>query len=61
MADIVDDASILAEAHLKYALAKRKPVEPRRGTCLWCLEPCKGVYCSPDCRDDHHQWLRRQS
>ena len=61
MADIADEAFHITDTHLACALAMRKPVEPRRGACLWCLEPCKGAYCDSGCRDDHHQWLRRQN
>ena len=61
MADLMDDADKITEAHLRYSLTMRKPVPEKRGTCLWCIEPCAGAYCSSDCRDDHQQYLRRQS
>ena len=61
MADFADIASDLEEVHNRCAAQVRKPIEPRSGSCLWCDDRCSGAYCSPECRDDHSQWKRRQN
>jgi len=48
-----DDATLREEQDREIALKFRKPQLPITGFCHWCSEMCRGVFCSPECRDDH--------
>lgn len=36
---------------------RKKELKPT-GACYWCSETCRGVFCSPECREDHEQEQR---
>lgn len=59
MADIIDQASALEDAHRAAALAAARVVQrPKSAVCLNCREPLtdRFNFCDPECRDD---WQRR--
>lgn len=52
MPDDADRASILEEKMREHALRKRRPEPKPCGYCLNCNEPCRDLYCSPECLED---------
>jgi len=50
-----DQATDREEQDRAIALKFRKPQLPITGFCHWCSEMCKGIWCSPECREDFEQ------
>lgn len=63
-ADDTDRAQAHAEAALARALEAQRQAAakaPKRvaGACLNCDDPCAGLYCSQECREDYERRTRR--
>jgi hypothetical protein len=58
MSDMLDDAAIASELWLLNSLNNRKKVPELTGFCLSCDEPTEGIFCSPECREDHERIQR---
>jgi len=58
MASIDDHASDIEELDRDIALKMRKPELPLTGFCWNCSEETHGVFCSPECQQDHEQRTR---
>lgn len=55
MADICDDADVLLETELRFALqARKRHVLPHTGTCHYCEEEVGPgqLFCGKDCAED---------
>ncbi|MCD8560917.1 MAG: hypothetical protein LRY75_19330 [Shewanella xiamenensis] len=57
MSDVIDDAALENEAHIKAALSVRQPTLPFTGQCHYCKATVSTNqhFCDADCRHDYER------